>query len=91
MATRKAPVKKAASKKEVWCYMDKNYGECFSTYASYDAMIKAIKKEVEEAAYNDGRRNPVFQIFKLEKEIKFEVDIREVPVMTKKVTAKVKE
>ena len=92
MATRKAAPKKAATtKKDLWCYMQKGYGESFCTYTSYDSMLRDIKKEVEDSAYNDGNRNPVFQIFKLDKEIKFAVDIKEVPVMTKKATVSMKE
>lgn len=88
MAAKKAAEKKV---KELWVFTEKGDDECFYTYTSRDKAIEGIKKEIADRYDSyDTVRTKVYQLFKLESEIKFEVEIKEVPSTVLKTVVKEK-
>ena len=85
-----ATAKKAAQKKptEKWCYMHSLTSEAYRIYNSREAVIKAAKEEAVELSRYDNVRNIKFYVFKMDSELVFDVEVKEVPVMTKKKIVK---
>lgn len=78
--------KKATQKKisEKWTFMDPAVGESYTIYKSRDAAVKAAKEEAADTLrYNETKKQIKYLIFKLDSEIVFDVEVKEVPVMTK--------
>jgi hypothetical protein len=85
-----AAAKKAASKAKdtsKWVVMEKDNQEAYTIYTSEAKAIAAAKEMAEEASsWND--RDITIMLFKLDREVKFVVEVKEVPVMTKQRTVK---
>lgn len=86
-----ATAKKVASA-DLWVVMRKGDEECYEIHKSEAKALAAAKEQAQEAAdWNGTNKDMVFQMFKLDREIKFSVEVKEVPVMTKQRIVKVKE
>lgn len=85
-------VAKKTAGADLWVVMRKGDDECYEIYKSEAKALAAAKEQAQEAAdWNGSNKDIVFQMFKLDREVKFAVEVKEVPVMTKQRIAKVKE